>query len=155
MKDSLISDNSKRDTLYNPELLQVAEFLERRNEILQNNGLLAKKEKSPQNIILTFYYDSEGSIIFQKETDLTYQLHRNGIPRKIVFDLIKKKAYVPTDELADLCKLDTQTVRRKIQKINSAFAKKFKINQKLIDGKINNGYRINPFLQLLSKRNNP
>lgn len=155
MKDGLISDDSKRDTLYDPELLRVAEFLERRNEILENNGLLPKKEKPSQNIIMTFYYDSEDSIIFQKETGLTYQLHRSGIPSKIIFDLIKRKIYVPTEELATLCKLDTQTVRRKIQKINSTFAKKFKIKQKLIDGKINNGYRINPSFQLLSKRNNP
>lgn len=106
----------------------------------------------PVRQVLALAYNLEEGTLIEKETGLKFEITPGSILHKMLSPLIQHRTYIPTRTLALSGAGD---VSRAIQKINIRFAKKFAVKQKLIDGKIGKGYRINPEIRLVSATNNP
>lgn len=106
----------------------------------------------PVRQVLALAYNLEQGTLIEKETRLKFEITPGSILHKMLSLLIQHRTYIPTHTLALNGSGD---VSRAIQKINMRFAKKFGVKQKLIDGKIGKGYRMNPEIRLVSATNNP
>lgn len=100
------------------------------------------KEKTDEKIVL--YLSADGDLYREPKNKYCYPLSKERMREKIIRFLIGKN-YQPTAIIQnEVGSIDAQSVRLAIGKINSNAKTLLGLRNKLIEGKRDSGYRINP-----------
>lgn len=128
------------------------ELMKATHEVVKDRALSSMGIQQPHKKIIKLVLDDEGNLFREPRESYTYPIEQHSNRHKMVRLLCASGSYIQTNIIArDISAqashnnpVSTSTIHSEVRKINANAKKYLQIEGKLIEGRKNSGYRINP-----------